>query len=404
MKKYSLTLLLVMGLILSSLTVNAAGSVQINATNFPDATFRQLVKGYDSNKDNVLSETEAKSVTSISLQGSSITSLKGIEYFTELSHLDCSYNNITSLDLSKNTKLTYVRADNNKYTSLDVSKLTELLYLNTGGFSCTTVNVSGCTKLETFAAGAAITSLDLSNNTELKSLTLGGTITSLDLSKNTKLESIYLVTKCLKIIDVSNCKSLKSLSVDASQNLDAIVISRDMVLVDEYDKKNLYISGKGGRAIMYAGEGYSSEWVDGWWYNEDGSWSYPYQMSWKSDDTGWWIEDESGWYPTSCWQKIDYIWYYFDASGYMSADVYVSGCYLSTNGKQLSSRQYDWNWDGTGWKYQAIEKTQNGKMTWSLKSGWYSIDEKWYYFDKSGYMLSNQYVDGYWLGADGACE
>ena len=46
----------------------------------------------------------------------------------------------------------------------------------------------------------------------------------------------------------------------------------------------------------------------------------------------------------------------------------------------------------------------NGKKVTSRCIKWKKIDEKWYYFDENGYMLSNQYVDGYWLGEDGACQ
>ena len=33
------------------------------------------------------------------------------------------------------------------------------------------------------------------------------------------------------------------------------------------------------------------------------------------------------------------------------------------------------------------------------------IDGSWYYFNSScGYMVTSQYIDGYWIGANGVCQ
>ena len=40
-------------------------SVEINETNFPDATFRGIVMAYDTDGDNVLSDSEIEQVTLI---------------------------------------------------------------------------------------------------------------------------------------------------------------------------------------------------------------------------------------------------------------------------------------------------------------------------------------------------
>ena len=47
--------------------------------------------------------------------------MKGIEAFIYLDTLRCSYNQITSLDLSGNTSLTFLRCIENQLSSLDVS-------------------------------------------------------------------------------------------------------------------------------------------------------------------------------------------------------------------------------------------------------------------------------------------
>ena len=52
-----------------------------------------------------------------------------------------------------------------------------------------------------------------------------------------------------------------------------------------------------------------------------------------------------------------------------------------------------WIKDNTGWWYQM-------DSSWAV--GWKLIDGKWYYFGQDGYMKSSCYIDGYYLGSDGA--
>ena len=122
---------------------------------------------------------------------------------------------------------------------------------------------------------------------------------------------------------------------------------------------------------------YSNEWVDGKWYNADGTQTYEGTLSWKSDATGWWVEDSAGWYPQSQWQKIDGKWYYFCADGYMDYSEYRDGCWLGADGA------WDESFSGGHWMQDA--------------TGWWYEDGSWY--------PVNQYlwIDGvqYWFGADG---
>lgn len=101
--------------------------IAINNTNFPDENFSNyLLKDYSYGEDGVLLKDEIESITFLDVSWKNISSLKGIEYFTALKELDCSFNNITSLDLSKNTALDYLNCSSNQLTSLDVSKNTAL--------------------------------------------------------------------------------------------------------------------------------------------------------------------------------------------------------------------------------------------------------------------------------------
>ena len=95
--------------------VSAEGEVVVNKVNFPDHIFRAYVRDYDKNIDDVLSKEEISSITSIDVPKKGVESLEGIEYFTELTTLDCSQNKLTSLDVSKNTKLKSLNCSDNLY-------------------------------------------------------------------------------------------------------------------------------------------------------------------------------------------------------------------------------------------------------------------------------------------------
>ena len=116
--------------------------IPINGNTFPDANFRSYVSSKDTNGDGYLSNSEIAAVTSISVSNQSIASLEGIEFFAALRTLTCSNNQLTSLDVSKNTALVTLNCSSNQLTSLDVSKNTALGTLNCNGNQLTSLDVS----------------------------------------------------------------------------------------------------------------------------------------------------------------------------------------------------------------------------------------------------------------------
>ena len=82
----------------------------LNSENFPDKTFREYIRttfdeGPIGNSNGILDPGE-RFVTEIDVSGMEITSLWGITCFRNLKKLYCSNNQLTSLNLSYNTKLT----------------------------------------------------------------------------------------------------------------------------------------------------------------------------------------------------------------------------------------------------------------------------------------------------------
>lgn len=84
---------------------------------------------WDSDNNGKLSYAEAAVITYINIRGGydlgngkvPVASLKGIEFFTGLTRLECAYNQLRSLDLSHNTNLTYIDCRDNMLTSLNIS-------------------------------------------------------------------------------------------------------------------------------------------------------------------------------------------------------------------------------------------------------------------------------------------
>ena len=127
---------------------------------------------------------------------------------------------------------------------------------------------------------------------------------------------------------------------------------------------------------------YSNEWVNGLWYNKDGTQTYKYKLSWKKNKKGWWVEDTNGWYPTSRWQKINGTWYYFRKDGYMAANEWYDGYWLSKNGAWTYKKKAVWKRYGTKWMYRTSD--------WYAKGQRQKIDGIWYGFDLNGYLVSEK--------------
>ncbi len=167
----SMTLILLNGRGIPISVSAAADDIAINETNFPDENFRQYVKDeIDKNKDDVLDRDEWISVGVIDCKEKSIADFTGIGYFTSLMTLDCSKNEITSLDLSKNTELIELYCCNNKLTSLDLSKNTKLKWLDCSN-DIFDENLNKLTSLD-LSKNMKLEYLDCENN-ELTSLALG---------------------------------------------------------------------------------------------------------------------------------------------------------------------------------------------------------------------------------------
>ncbi|MBO7069035.1 MAG: hypothetical protein J6W52_10245 [Bacteroidaceae bacterium] len=178
-----------------------AQGIVINEENFPDKIFRKCLIPFDIDADSVLSSNEILSVGLLNIAKRNIQSMKGIEYFTALKWLDCGGNQLTVLDLSKNTKLEGLDCSSNQLTLLDVSKNTALRELY-------------CFKNQ-------LPTLDVSKNdvlTELYCYT--NQLTTLKVPKNSNLAKLYCHQNRIK--DAAMDVLVENLPTVKSQNMSVI--------------------------------------------------------------------------------------------------------------------------------------------------------------------------------------
>lgn len=168
-----------------------AGSIAIDEAHFPNQAFRLFVEtNFDKDKDKSLSKEEINNVTSMKIQeryNKEFTSIKGIEYFTNLQDLSLAAP-LKELDLSKNTSL----------------KNLEIIGLNMWGF-----DVSKNTNLKSLTADTHYTWYNIGNNPNLETVNVGNT----NLWTTTEKNHFYFKDIC-KGIDISKITILQNGKLD----------------------------------------------------------------------------------------------------------------------------------------------------------------------------------------------
>ena len=216
--------------------------IALNAKNFPDEAFRTYVQTYfDTDGNGYLQNAERKAVTGMFADKKNLTNLKGVEHFPNLKKLYCYDNQVSSLDVSKNTALEELICYNNQLSSLDVSNNTALKKLQCYNNQLSSLDVSNNTALkELLCYQNQLTSLDVSNNTALEKLNCcQNSLTSLDVSKNTALKDLTCQKNQLTSLDVTQNTGLEYLSC-GSHPLGSLDVSKNINLKTLYcEQSNL---------------------------------------------------------------------------------------------------------------------------------------------------------------------
>jgi hypothetical protein len=171
-------------------------SANSQIVNIPDPNFKNAIllqnPDIDANNDGEIQVSEAEATDDLSVNGANINDLTGIEAFINITFLDCSSNNLTSIDVSNNTALEIFECYENQLTTIDISNNPEIYQFECRFNQLTTIDIGNNPNLVLLSIGDNnIPQLDLGNNPSLFILECRNMpIQELDLSNNTVLESL----------------------------------------------------------------------------------------------------------------------------------------------------------------------------------------------------------------------
>ena len=288
MKKRILALA-VMSTLLFTLLPAAAIFTPDDIISFADPNFEAIMRFILDKPEGPITKPDVATVTHLSIAapayGKIVYSLSGIEYFTALTYLECSGNQLSELDVSNNTALTTLYCGGNQLTSLDISKNSALVTLGCVSNQLTSLDVSNNTALESLICfGNQLTALDVSNNAALKELDCAGNrlvsidvnkntaleflscggnyLTELELSKNTALTTLYCGANNLTALDITANTTLETLDCSANQ-LSSLDVSGNIALTRIWCADNhltsLDISGNDSLIWLYCSENLFSD-------------------------------------------------------------------------------------------------------------------------------------------------
>ena len=194
----------------------------INSSNFPDANFRNAIlnlypKGY-------LTTSDVNSRTTLDVSAKSISSLTGISYFTEITQLNCSSNNLTDLYLVKLTKLNSLSCFSNKLTSINMPNSVQSLNCSSNQLASLNIPSSmewlDCSnnQFASMSIPYSLVTLYCGNN-KFTTLTINNKsyLKNLYAQNNTSMTELNCQNNGLTTLSVSGCTALKELNCWGNQ-------------------------------------------------------------------------------------------------------------------------------------------------------------------------------------------
>lgn len=207
---------------------------QAQIVNIPDANFKAYLVGntaINTNSDSEIQVSEAVAYSGdIQCLGLNISDLTGIEAFVNMIALNCSYNNLTALDLSNNTALNYLDCKLNQLNNLNLNTNLSTLICNNNSLNSLNINNNpNLTVLHCY--GNQLTSLDISNNINLNYLDCAhNLLNSLNLDNNPNLNFLECSYNNLTNLNVNNNTALGTLYCYFN-NLTTLDLSHNTALV-----------------------------------------------------------------------------------------------------------------------------------------------------------------------------
>ena len=172
----------------------------------------------DANSDGEIQLSEVLQVGFLFANNATITSLEGINSFSNLTALNCNNNHLSSLTINNLTNLLLLDCSNNQLTSLSLNGLNNLNYLKCSNNLIPSLAVNSLTNLQQFECSSNhISSLNLNGLLNLTYLDCSSNqLPSLNVSSLTALQALYCNSNTIPSLAISNLSSL--LYIDCSSN------------------------------------------------------------------------------------------------------------------------------------------------------------------------------------------
>lgn len=189
---------------------------------------------------------ELSDIVNLSIRDNQLTSLN-VSGCKELDFLDCSLNQISSLDITNCINLKELSCQSNQLVNLDVSSCPELISIHCSVNKISSLDVTKCTKLKKlYCQDNQMASLDVSGSMELEFIMCyTNQISSLDIDYCPKLNTVYCSENQITKLTPKGCTELAILSISENQisTLDISNCSKLVVLdVSENKLKNLDVN------------------------------------------------------------------------------------------------------------------------------------------------------------------
>lgn len=156
-------------LLLLSAFCAVALTAQAQYTAIPDPNFETALATYDDIPgDGQVPTANISTILNLNVSSSVISDLTGIEDFTALVTLDCSLNQLVSLNVSNLANLENLSCFGNQLSSLDVSGKNFLISLDCSGNQLTNLDINGTILLQyLYCYSNQLSSLYVSENDNL---------------------------------------------------------------------------------------------------------------------------------------------------------------------------------------------------------------------------------------------
>jgi len=203
-------------------------SATVANTYVPDDNFEQALidLGYDTGVLNDSVPTASiDTIANLNVFNKNIADLTGIQDFVALTSLDCSNNQLDSLNINQNTALIALFSSNNQLTSIDVSENSMLRAL--------------------YFHNNRLRMLDVSQNTELSNLGINGNqLTTLNLDQNPNLVDFDCTDNPLTTLSVKNGTNtiIEDFYITNSPNLFCVEVDDADYSTEEWIHKDQHTS------------------------------------------------------------------------------------------------------------------------------------------------------------------